>query len=378
MIKVVLAEVLPDVREKAYVDQRMEELKQLVYTHGGMEILDSIQQRIKPDYTTYLGKWKVEEVIEYMKEHDAKILIIGNRLKPRQVYNLNEKLAEFEMIARDRIDLILKIFGQHAQSNEAELQIELAAIKHMGPRIFDMSMELGRQWWSGGWGWGWWGAANRGAGETNTEIMKRHLQNRTNQISKELKKYESVRKVHREARKKSYLPTIGLVGYTNAGKSSLTNMLTGKNVYVADKLFATLGTHVGKLYIPSMTWKWTELLINDTIGFIRDLPPGLIQAFKSTLEDSIHADLLLHVVDAADPMVDDKITVVDTILDQIGAKQERVLVFNKMDAVDPEKKMELLGIAHSHDYKEVYFASAVSELGKEKIIQMIVDKTKWR
>lgn len=376
MTKVVLAEVLPDVREKAYFDQRMEELKQLVYTHGGLDIIDAIQQRIKPDYTTYLGKWKVEEVIEFMKEHDAKILIIGNRLKPRQIFNLAERLAEHDMQVRDRIDLILKIFGQHAQSTEAALQIEMAAIKHMGPRIFDMSMELWRQWaW---WGWGWWGAANRGAGETNTEIMKRHLQTRREQISKELKKYESVRKVHREARKKNYLPTIGLVWYTNAGKSSLTNMLTWKDVYVADKLFATLGTHVGKLYIPSMTWKWTELLINDTIGFIRDLPPSLIQAFKSTLEDSIYADILLHVVDAADPMVDDKISVVDDILDQIGAEQERILVFNKMDVVNPEKKMELLGIAHSHDYKHVFFTSAKSEEGKEQLIQMIVDKTQWR
>lgn len=376
MKKVVLAEVLPDIREKAYFDQRMQELKQLVYTHGGMDILDTVQQRIKPDYTTYLGKWKVEEIIAYMQEHDADILIIWNILKPRQVYNLNERFGEHNIQVWDRIDLILKIFGQHAQSTEAELQIELAAIKHMGPRIFDMSMELGRQWAWWGWGWGW--SANRGSWETNTEIMKRHLQTRRNQIAKELKKYESVRKVHRQARKKNYLPTVGLVGYTNAGKSSLTNMLTWKDVYVADKLFATLGTHVGKLYVPSMTGKGTELLINDTIGFIRDLPPSLIQAFKSTLEDSIHADLLLHVVDANDPMVNDKIGVVDDILAQIGAEQQRVLVFNKMDVVDPEKKMKLLWIAHAHDYKDVFFASAMSGLGKEELVQMIVDKTRWR
>jgi len=249
----------------------------------------------------------------------------------------------------------------------------------MGPRIFGMGMELSRQWW-------WIGTS--GIWETNTEIMRRHLQNRTMQIKKELKQYAQVRKVHRDGRKKRYLPTVGLVGYTNAWKSTIMNALTNKWVYVADKLFATLGTDVWQLYIPSMTGKWTTILINDTIGFIRDLPPALLESFRSTLEDSVEASVLLHVVDASDPLVEDKIRVVDEILDSIGAVQERIVVFNKCDVLpEPISEDKDIDQAQNLDYKEqlkemiwdkaYMFVSAVTGEWLEDLKELLVEKTKW-
>ena len=205
-IKVFLAEVILDRFQKKLIKQRMEELQQLVDTYGGMTVLEVVQQKIKPDYRTYLGKGKLEEIRAEMKQVWADVLIIGNILKPAQIYNVSEYMREEWLQAWDRVDLILKIFERHATSTEARLQIELAAIKHMGPRIFGMGMEMSRQWW---------GIGTSGIGETNTEIMRRHLAVRRKQIQKELKKYEQVRETHRKSRLRRDLATVGLVGYTN-------------------------------------------------------------------------------------------------------------------------------------------------------------------
>lgn len=175
--------------------------------------------------------------------------------------------------------------------------------------------------------------------------MKRHLREKSELIHEKLKTYEKTRAEHRKRRKRVGFPTVGIVGYTNAGKSTLMNALTHKGVLAEDKLFATLGTSVGKMYVapadPESCERGTEILVNDTIGFIRDLPPDLIAAFSSTLEDSIESDLLLHVVDAGDPKVYEKMAIVDETLEKIGAKQKRLFVFNKIDACPPERVMEL-------------------------------------
>ncbi len=336
-LRVFVADILPaDLEIRQNMADRMIELENLVNTYGWVVIVKHIQNKSVPDYNTFIGEWRLEEIIEEMKREEANILILWNILKPRQIYTLNEKLKVIWAKAWDRIDLILKIFERNAFSKEAKLQIELAAIKHMWPRIFDMGMELWKQWWQ----WRW---------ETNTEIMKRHLATREKHIREELDHFAKVRVQHRQSRDRKWLNTVWVVWYTNAWKSTLTNSLTKKWVLAEDKLFATLWTSVWKMFIEASyeeaTGKYIaprEVLINDTIWFIRELPPKLIDAFKSTLEDSIESDILLHVIDASDPKIELKIKVVDDILTSIWANQKKLYVFNKIDWLENgEFKLEI-------------------------------------
>lgn len=325
-LRVFLADILPeDIEIRHNMEDRMRELENLVNTYGGVVIVKHIQNKSVPDYNTFIWEWRLDQIIEEMQRENGNILILWNILKPKQIYSINEKLKPIWAKAWDRVDLILKIFERNAKSKEAKLQIELAAIKHMWPRIFDMWMELWRQAWKGSW-------------ESNTEIMKRHLQRRLINIKEELAHFEKVRAQHRQSRDRKWIKTVWVVGYTNAWKSTLTNSLTKKWVLAEDKLFATLWTSVWKMFVEASydlnSWAYIppkEILINDTIWFIRELPPELIDAFKSTLEDSIEADLLLHVIDCSDPKLENKIQVVEDILEKIKANQQRIYVFNKMD-----------------------------------------------
>lgn len=340
-LRVFIADILPsDISIRKDMEDRMIELENLVNTYGWVVILKHIQNKSHPDYKLFIWEWKLDEIIEEMREKKANLLILWNILKAHQIYNLNQKLKSIWAKAWDRVDLILKIFERHAKSREAKLQIELAAIKHMWPRIFWMWMELSRQGW-----WIW----TRWKWETNTEIMKRHLRKKEINIKKELEHYEKVRAEHRKSRKRKWLNTVWIVGYTNAWKSTLTNSLTKKWVLAEDKLFATLWTSVWKMWIETTDWKWKEILINDTIWFIRELPPELIDAFSSTLEDSIESDILLHVVDASDPKIEVKIKVVDDILESIWANQKRIYVFNKIDEI---KDWEYINLSKSYSQEE--------------------------
>ncbi|MEK7085910.1 MAG: GTPase HflX [Patescibacteria group bacterium] len=331
-LKAILIDVVTPEISKEEAMKRLMELENLVNTYGGIVVVKAIQKRGIPDYETYIGKGKVQEIFQLAQEKEAQILVINNILKPKQIFNLDESLRKANMKTWDRIDLILKIFDKHAKTTEAKLQIELASIRHIGPRIYGMGIELSQQTGAVG--------LRSGQGETNIELMKRHLKKQELNIIEKLKHYELINQGHRDRRRRQNFKTVAIVGYTNAGKSSLLNALTGKDVYIADELFATLDTRVGKLYIqpaqkPEEQYKYVpgkEVMISDTIGFIQNLPPELIQAFKSTLAETIESDLILHIIDINDPDLHQKTEVVEEILDQLGLHDKpKLYVFNKVD-----------------------------------------------
>ena len=379
ILRVFLVDLVDKQTSREILEDRMRELENLVNTYGGVVVLQKYQKKDQPDLRTYVWKGKLEEIVEDMLRLEANLLVIGNALKPAQIYAINEKLRlvseeqnlKEKMVARDRVDLILKIFEKHAEWGEARLQIELAAIKHMGPRIYGMGMELSRQGGSSGSG-SW---ATRWAWETNTEKMKRHLKEKVLKIEKKLIEYEQMRKLQRDARKKKGMPTIGIVWYTNAGKSSLLNALTNKGVLAENKLFATLGTNVGKCYLITNpeTWLGKEVLLNDTIGFIRDLPPKLVKSFSSTLEDSIESDFLLHIIDASDPFVDERIDVVHKVLSDIWAHQDKILVFNKIDKAGEERIAQL---REKYSDFNCVFISVKEGKGFEELRWKLIEKVK--
>lgn len=313
--------------------ERMQELEELVHTYGGIVVVKTYQRRFAPHPRTYIGPGKVEALAEEAPKLGAQLVIINDRLKPRQMYAVSEALRKSRVQVWDRIDLILKIFAKHANTTEARLEIELASLRHMGPRIYGMGMELSRQ---GG------GIGTSGVGETNTEIMKRHLREQEGKVRERLERYQTVRAGHRKDRQRRGLKTVAIVGYTNAGKTTLLNSLTGRREFAADALFATLDTRVGSLYLPGLQ---RSVLISDTIGFIRDLPPELLSAFASTLSEAVEADLLLHVVDASDDDAMKHLRVVEEILERLGVhRTPRLVVLNKADIAKPRQLYAL----HKH------------------------------
>ena len=320
MLKAILIDCLPLEMDHQQAKFRLDEAESLIKTYGGVVLLKTYQKKIAPVYKTYIGSGKLEELKEEGLKLGANILIINNELKPMQTYNLSEELGKSNMQVWDRIDLILKIFQKHAKTKESQLEIELASLRHMGPRIYGMGMILSRQ---GG------GIGGRGIGETNTEIMKRHISEHIRKIEKDLDKARANRELHRASRRRKNFSTVGIVGYTNAGKSSLLNALTNKGAYAANELFATLDTRVAKLYLPDLH---QQVLLTDTIGFIQDLPPNLIKSFQSTLDETIEADLLLHVIDLSDERWEYKISVVNEVLGNLNATHKPIIyVFNKID-----------------------------------------------
>lgn len=360
--RAILLDVIPPRMDKEVAARRLMELESLTKTYGGVIVVSVVQKRSLPDYKTYVGSGKLDELIELAKKEKAEILIINNLLKPKQMFTVGEKLRPHKMMVWDRIDLILKIFQKHAQTAEAKLQIKLAAIHHMGPRIFGMGMEMMQQ--AGGTG------TRGGQGETNTEIMKRHLFDQERRIKKDLEAAARSRKVHRERRDRLGMKTVSIVGYTNAGKSSLLNALTKKGAYVADALFATLDTRVSKLWLPQTE---TEILLSDTIGFIQDLPPDLVSAFRSTLDETVDADILLHVIDIGDPFMAEKIDEVEAILKSLGVdKTPTIYVFNKMDTI---KNRPHDWLVERFADKTPVFVSAATGQGLEDLKDALVTAT---
>jgi len=339
--------------------QDMEELESLVKTYGGEVFAATIQKADYPHKATFIGSGKAQEIADTIAKEKIDIVVVNNIVKPGQLYTL-EKIffrANPKIKVWDRVNLILQIFSLHAHTKEAKLQIDLANLRHMGPRTFGMGYILSRQ---GG------GIGTVGVGETNTELMKRHWRNEMKHISSQLEKLSKERIKQIEKRRSIGFLTAAIVGYTNAGKTMLFNRLTSKTNFVANSLFATLDSSVGKLRIPN---EKREIIVSDTIGFIKNLPPNLIDAFKSTLLETINADLLLIVIDLSDPEFLDKIRVVEEILNELHVgEKKRIYVFNKLDKTKPSDKTGLM--KRYADFNPLFISAKFGE-GIDKLLETI-------
>ncbi len=297
----------------------LSEFKELVRSAGAEPVVVITGKRYSPHPKTFAGKGKVEEIAMMVKSLDADLVMFNHAISPTQERNL-EKIFCCRVV--DRTGLILDIFAQRARSFEGKLQVELAQLKRLSTRLVRGWTHLERQ--KGGIGL-------RGPGETQLETDRRLITQRIKQLNRRLKKVQEQRHLGRNTRQRSAIQTVSLVGYTNAGKSTLFNQLTGASVYVADQLFATLDSTLRKLEADTDQ----EIVVSDTVGFIRHLPHDLVAAFRSTLEETVEANLLIHVVDAADPEQDTYIEQVNEVLSEIGAADIPVLtVFNKIDLTD--------------------------------------------
>ena len=303
-------------------DISMDELAALVETAGGETVAMLIQNRATPEPRSFIGDGKVQELKELIAINDCDLAVFDNELSPSQMRVLSEELG---VKVLDRSGLILDIFAQRAQTREGQLQVELAQYKYLLPRLTGMWTHLVRQTASGGAS----PIGTRGPGETQLETDRRHIRRKIQKLEEELAAVRKVRSTQRRRREKNAMPVVALVGYTNAGKSSLLNCLTGESIPANNRLFDTLDTTTRRLRISEAQ----EVLLSDTVGFIRKLPTHLVEAFKATLEELKFADVLLHVIDISNPEWDTQAAVVDSLIRQLGAESTPCIrVFNKCDA----------------------------------------------
>lgn len=361
--RVVLVDVIDRHTHRADAEKNLTELKSLVATYNGIDVVTIIQHRTRPDKATFIGSGKVVELIDIVKQKKIDVVVINAIANPTTLFNLTQQLwtVNPQIQVWDRIDLILNIFDKHAMTAEAKLQIEIARMRHMGPRIYGLgSTYFSRQ--SGGIG-------GRGIGETNIEIMKRHWRDQIRVKKAELDKLAQQHERQLDRRKERNVLSIAIVGYTNAGKSTLFNTLTKRNKQVKDALFVTLDSVTGRMHSGSLG---KQILISDTIGFIKDLPSSLIDSFKSTLLDAVRADILLHVIDITDPDMHEKVEVVEKILFEIGAKPRKIIyVFNKIDAFDGNGEAILKEIKNKYEIFTPVFISVKTNFGLDKLKQEI-------
>jgi len=305
--------------------ESLEELRLLAETAGVHTMATVEAKRQRPDAALFAGSGKVQEIAEMVERMEVPLVIFNHDLSPAQMRNLT---AQLNTRVIDRTMLILDIFAQRAQSYEGKVQVELAQLKYMATRLVGLNTDMGQQKFAVG---------ARGPGETQLELDRRKLDKRVHLLKERLEKLKSQRDVMRRSRNRSAVFSVSIVGYTNAGKSTLFNRLTKANVYVANQLFATLDTTSRKMFSEGAG----EIVMSDTVGFIRHLPHGLVAAFRSTLEETVQADLLLHVVDASNPNRDDQISEVNKVLKEIDAGHiPQLLVFNKIDVVDVPESVE--------------------------------------
>ncbi len=309
----------------------LEELAGLASTAGAVVVAELTQRRDRPDQTTYLGKGKVQELLALVQHHDADVVIFDNDLSPAQTRNLEQAIGAKVL---DRSEVILDIFAARARTYEARLAVELAQLEYSLPRLKRMWTHLSRLKM---------GIGMRGPGEKQLEVDRRLVEKRIHDLSQELLAIHGRRERQVAARHEHM--TVSLVGYTNAGKSTLLNALTGADELAEDKLFATLDTRTRRWRLPG----WGPVLLSDTVGFIRDLPHRLIASFKATLEETRQADLLLHVADASSPLVDAQVAAVRSVLQELGIdEKDTLLILNKLDALPDAAARDLLLARYPH------------------------------
>ncbi len=335
------------------VDQHLDELSLLAETAGG-EVIDIVKQkinRINPSF--FIGSGKANEIIDRAKQQNISMIIFDDELSPSHVKNYNKLSKEIKII--DRSALILEIFKQHAQSKEAKTQVELAQLQYMLPRLTRAWTHLERQ--MGGIG------TRSGAGETQIEVDRRLVRTRISKLKKELIKIEKERENQRKRRDAKF--KVALVGYTNAGKSTLMNVLSGANVYTEDQLFATLDTTIRSVKLD----RTHQVLLSDTVGFIRKLPHHLIASFKSTLNEVILADLILLVLDASSNQTLEQYETIKSVLNELGANRHpKLIVMNKIDQISSANKINHLKVK----FPDSIFVSALNQLRIDQLTSNIM------
>lgn len=338
------------------LEESMQELISLSDTAGARVVGEFLQNRQRPDAATFIGKGKVEELADYCQQVSANLVISDRELSPAQSRNLEERLG---VKVIDRTQLILDIFAGRAQTKEGRLQVELAQLKYMLPRLIGQGTKLSRL---GG------GIGTRGPGETKLETDRRRIRKRISDLERELKEVQRHRALLRKDRKNEPFPLVSLVGYTNAGKSTLLKALTGAEVFIEDKLFATLDPTTRRVQLTNND----TVLLTDTVGFIQNLPHHLVAAFRATLEEVVEADILLHVVDVSHPNCERHINAVQNVLKHLGALEKpMIMVFNKIDEV-----IDLQSIPHT-DTSAVNISALTGE-GIEQLLQAIANLLKER
>lgn len=347
---------------QADVDNALAELKLLAETAGSDVLEALVQRRSHPDPATFIGRGKVDELREVVIATGADTVICDGELEPAQLRNLEDRVR---VKVIDRTALILDIFAQHAKSAEGKAQVELAQLQYLRQRLRGWGGNLSRQ--AGGRAAGGAGIGGRGPGETKIETDRRRIRIRIQMLRKRLREMDEVRATKRQERQRNDVPSVAIVGYTNAGKSSLLNRLTGAGVLVEDALFATLDPTTRR----SESSDGRIYTLTDTVGFVRHLPHDLVEAFRSTLEESVLADLLLHVVDGSDPDPEGQIRAVRTVLGEIGASDvAEQLVINKIDRADAAALTALRS-----QYPDAVFVSARTGAGlpelKERVEQRL-------